>query len=121
NPTLMRKTGITEYTTCASYMTAHIKDRPTSFEVFSDDCNEMYAQALEIASWAKNVYVKIPVTNTKGESSEKLIRALASKNVKQNVTALLTIKQVRTVAHALANGPSSYISVFAGRIADTGL
>lgn len=120
NPTLMQKAGIKDYEGFALDILNHIKDRPISFEVFSDDFNEMYAQALKIASWGKNVYVKIPVSNTKGNPAYKLIRQLANSGVKQNVTALMTLSQVRDVVTALAEGPSAYISVFAGRIADTG-
>ena len=96
------------------------KNYPISFEVFSDDFDEMQRQALLIASWGKNVYVKIPVTNTLGEPSYDLIRQLAAMGVKQNVTALMTLSQVKEVTHALAHGPSAFISVFVGRIADTG-
>ncbi len=120
NPTLMRRSGIKDYKFFALDILAAIKDRPISFEVFSDDFAEMERQALEISSWGKNVYVKIPVTNTKGESACPLIKSLATKNVKQNVTALMTLEQVERVAAALSKGPSSYVSVFAGRIADTG-
>lgn len=120
NPTLMKKAGVLDYKDFAQAALQSVHDRPISFEVFSDDFKEMYAQALEISSWGKHVYVKIPVMNSKGESSEQLIRALSRKGVKLNVTALLTISQVRTIANALSQGPSAYISVFAGRIADTG-
>lgn len=120
NPTLMRKAGITDYKTFALDILSLIKDRPISFEVFSDDFNEMHDQALEIARWGKNVYVKIPVTNTKGQSACDLIKHLANASVKQNVTALMTLDQVQDVTDALSKGPSSYVSVFAGRIADTG-
>lgn len=120
NPTLMRKAGITDYKLFALDILSVIKDKPISFEVFSDDFHEMYEQALEISHWANNVYVKIPVTNTKGESSCHLIRHLANAGVKQNITALMTLRQVKDVTQALSNGPSSYVSVFAGRIADTG-
>jgi transaldolase len=120
NPTLMRKAGITHYKGFALDVLSIIKDRPISFEVFSDDFAEMYTQALEIASWGSNVYVKIPVMNTKGQPAYDLIHQLASLNVRQNVTALMTFKQIQEVTAALAQGPSSYISVFAGRIADTG-
>ena len=120
NPTLMRKVGITDYQAFAIDILKHIPDRPISFEVFSDDFNEMYTQALQIASWGKNVYVKIPVTNTKADTAYDLIHKLAKKGVKQNVTALMTINQVQNVSQALADGPASCISVFAGRIADTG-
>ena len=120
NPTLMRKAGITDYKAFALDILNEIHDKPISFEVFSDDFTEMYTQALEIASWGENVYVKIPVMNTQGKPSYDLIHQLANQKVKQNVTALMTISQVKEVIQALKNGPSSYISVFAGRIADTG-
>jgi transaldolase len=120
NPTLMKKAGITDYKAFALDILSVIKDRPISFEVFSDDFKEMHEQALEIASWGKNVYVKIPITNTNGKSATDLIHTLAKAKVKQNVTALMTLDQVEAVIPALAYGPSSYVSVFAGRIADTG-
>ncbi len=120
NPTLMRKAGITNYESFALGVLAAIPDRPISFEVFSDDFSEMEQQALRIASWGGNVYVKIPVTNTRGEPSTPLIRRLSARGVKLNVTALMTPQQVSDVAAAMAGCPSSYISVFAGRIADTG-
>lgn len=121
NPTLMRKAGITDYRAFAKGILQAIPDRPISFEVFSDEFVEMERQALEIAGWGKNVYVKIPVTNTRREPSNELIRRLAHAGVKLNVTALMTLDQVRTIGKCLADGPASYISVFAGRIADTGL
>jgi transaldolase len=99
---------------------AEVPDRPISFEVFADEFAEMRREALEIAKWGDNVYVKVPVTNTRRESSVNLIRDLAGSGVKLNVTALLTVEQVREVAPALAGGPGGFISVFAGRIADTG-
>lgn len=120
NPTLMRKAGITHYKAFAVDILQTISNRPISFEVFSDRFEEMYEQAMEIASWGKNVYVKIPVTNTQAIPAVKLIEKLAKQGVKQNVTALMTLEQVQKVSSALAQGPSSYISVFAGRIADTG-
>jgi transaldolase len=120
NPTLMRAAGITDYEGFARELLAAIPDRPISLEVFSDDFPEMEVQARRIASWGENVYVKIPVTNTQGESAITLIRALAKAGVKQNVTALMTLQQVRDVAAALGPGPSACISVFAGRVADTG-
>lgn len=120
NPTLMRKAGISDYEAFARNILEHISDLPISFEVFSDDFTEMKKQALKIAEWGDNVYVKIPITNTKGESSIDLIHYLANAGVKQNITALMTLKQVEEAREALANGPSAYISVFAGRIADTG-
>jgi transaldolase len=120
NPTLMRKAGITDYEGFARDILKAIPDRPISFEVFADDSAEMERQARRIANWGSNVYVKIPVTNTKGESSSGLVRSLATSGVKLNVTALFTLEQVRNVSTALAGGPSACISVFAGRIADTG-
>ena len=120
NPTLMRKAGITDYRAFARDILLAIPEKPISFEVFSDDFREMEEQALEIASWGDNVYVKIPVTNTLGESACPLIRRLARAGVKQNVTALMTLRQVADVSAALGNGPAAYVSVFAGRIADTG-
>jgi transaldolase len=121
NPTLMHAAGITDYEAFARDILQAIPDRPISLEVFSDDFAEMEMQARRIASWGKNVYVKIPVTNTDGESAVPLIRALARAGVKQNVTALMTLAQVRDVSAALASGPSACVSVFAGRIADTGI
>lgn len=120
NPTLMRKAGINDYETFARDIVKAIPDRPLSFEVFSDDFTEMERQALAIKKWGDNVYVKVPVTNTAGQSSCPLISRLAEAGVKQNVTALMTLEQVSVVTDALAEGPSAYISVFAGRIADTG-
>ena len=120
NPTLMRKAGVSNYESFALDILRVIPDRPISFEVFADDFEEMQRQARKIASWGKNVYVKIPVTNTRRESSCALIRRLTRSGVAVNVTALLTLDQVREVASALAGGAPAYISVFAGRIADTG-
>ena len=121
NPTLMRKAGISDYEAFARDILEAIPDRPISFEVFADDCAEMERQARKIATWGPNVYVKIPVTNTKGENSAGLVRHLAKSGVKLNVTALLPLVQVRDVSAALADGPPACISVFAGRIADTGV
>lgn len=120
NPTLMRAAGISDYQAFGRDIATAIPDRPISLEVFSDDFAEMESQARRIASWGKNVYVKIPITNTKGESTVPLVRTLAKAGVKLNVTALMTLAQVRDVAAALASGPSSCVSVFAGRVADTG-
>jgi len=120
NPTLMHVAGITDYEAFAREILQAIPDRPISLEVFSDDFAEMEAQGRRIASWGENVYVKIPVTNTRGESSIPLVRALARAGVKQNVTALMTLAQVRDVSAALGHGPSACVSVFAGRVADTG-
>ena len=121
NPTLMKKAGVTDYAAFAKEMLAIVPDRPISFEVFSDDFSEMASQALEIASWGTNVFVKLPVTNTAGTFAGPLIAALAGRGVQLNVTALLTVAQVEQVAAVLSPGVASYISVFAGRIADTGV
>lgn len=121
NPTLMRKAGISDYEAFAREILEAIPDRPISFEVFADDFSEMERQAERIATWGDNVYVKIPVTNTLGESAAPLVSRLASRGVKQNVTALMTLEQVKEVTAALADGPAANISVFAGRIADTGV
>ena len=120
NPTLMKKAGIKDYEAFAKDILSTIKEKPISFEVFSDDFNEMEKQAMEITSWADNVYVKIPITNTKKESSKELIQRLAEKKVKLNITAIMTLDQVKTVLSVLNNKVPSIISVFAGRIADTG-
>jgi len=120
NPTLMRKAGIGHYEAFARDILRHIADRPISFEVFSDDFGEMEAQALKIASWGPNVFVKIPVTNCAGEPAYDLVRRLALRKVQVNVTAILTLDQVRAVSAALEDHAASFISVFAGRIADTG-
>lgn len=120
NPTLMRKAGITDYVAFAKDILTYIKDKPISFEVFSDDFGEMEWQAKEIASWGKNVYVKIPITNTKRESSVPLIQRLSEAGVKVNVTAMMTVAQVKAVLPALKKSPGAYVSVFAGRIADSG-
>src|SRR5215207_3633054 len=121
NPTLMRQAGITDYEAFARDILVSVPDHPFSLEVFSDDFDEMGEQARRIASWGENVYVKIPVTNTKGESAAKLIRSLVDDGVKLNVTALMTLRQVHSVAESLAGTPSSYVSVFAGRVADAGV
>jgi transaldolase len=120
NPTLMRKAGVADYVAFAREVLAQIRDKPISFEVFADDTAGMRRQAREIAAWGPNVYVKVPVTNTRGEPSTELARELAAEGVKLNVTAICTLDQVRAIAAALAGGPPSVISVFAGRIADTG-
>ncbi len=121
NPTLMRKAGINDYEAFSRDILAAIPDRPISLEVFADEFDEMERQAERIATWGNNVYVKIPVTNTRGESSAALVKRLAGRGVKQNVTALLTLEQVREVTAALAEGPAANVSVFAGRMADTGV
>lgn len=121
NPTLMHKAGLTDYEAFATSVLAHIRDLPISFEVFSDDFDEMERQARLIDSWGPNVYVKIPVTNTRGEFAGTAIRTLAADGVKLNVTALLTVDQVRQVAAVLDPSTPAIVSVFAGRIADTGV
>jgi len=120
NPTLMKQSGVVDYEGFARKVLDHVTDRPVSFEVFSDDFDEMARQARIIASWAPNVYVKIPVTNTKGQSAGPLIRTLTSEGLALNVTAILSPDQVRTVAHALSGSRAAIISIFAGRVADTG-
>jgi transaldolase len=120
NPTLMRASGVSDYEGFARKLVEHITDKPVSFEVFADDHEEMLRQARIIASWADNVYVKIPVTNTRGTSTAAVVRELAESGVHVNVTALMTVPQVEVMAAALEGGPAAIISVFAGRIADTG-
>jgi transaldolase len=120
NPTLMQKAGIRDYPAFAREVVTAIPDRPISFEVFSDDFGEMERQARQIATWGQNVYVKIPVTNTKRLPATTLIERLSGAGIKVNVTALMTLDQVRAVTAALKGGAPSNISVFAGRIADTG-
>jgi transaldolase len=120
NPTLMRKAGIRDYQAFAREILQAIPDRPISFEVFSDDFAEMEAQAHLIAGWGDNVYVKIPISNTKAQSSVPLIARLAIDGVKVNVTAMMTLDQVSEVLEVLSDGPPACVSVFAGRIADTG-
>jgi len=120
NPTLMRKAGVTDYKGFALELLAAIPDRPISFEVFADDFTEMERQARAITSWGENVYVKIPITSTRSESSIPLVERLVQDNIKLNVTALMTLEQVREVHAAINGGPRCFVSVFAGRIADTG-
>jgi transaldolase len=121
NPTLMRKAGISDYEQFAKDILVIIKDKPVSFEVFSDDPVEMKRQAYKIAEWGENVYVKIPVTNTKKISTDKIVKDLSDHGVKLNITAIMTLDQVRKVVSNLNPDISSYVSVFAGRIADTGV
>jgi transaldolase len=120
NPTLMRKDGVADYAAFAHQVLAEIKDLPISFEVFSGEFAGMESEAREIASWGKNVNVKIPITNTRGEFSGELIKALSQEGIVLNVTALLTLDQVRRVAKVLSPKTPAIVSVFAGRIADTG-
>ena len=121
NPTLMRKAGLKDFEAFARDILQGITEKPISFEVFSDEFSEMRRQAMKIKDWGKNVYVKIPITNTRAESALPLIRELASEGVKLNVTAILTLEQVGGVAKALDAKVPSVVSVFAGRIADTGV
>src|SRR5207302_4427465 len=119
NPTLMRKAGVPDYRAFARDVLAAIPDRPVAFGVFSDEFDEMAHQAREIATWGKIVYVKNPVTNTRREPATRVIRDLAEAGIKVNVTAILTLDQVRDAAQALAGGAPADVSVFAGRVADT--
>ena len=121
NPTLMKKAGITDYENFAKDILKTVKDKPLSLEVFSDDIQDMKRQALKIAEWGENVYVKIPVTNTKSESTAKLVKELSDNGVKVNVTAIMTLDQVKEVVDSLNPDVPAYVSVFAGRIADTGI
>ncbi len=120
NPSLMRKEGVADYQIFASEMLELFPNRPISFGVFSDDFLEMEQQALQIASWGENVYVKIPIINTQRESAYALIRKLSAQKIKLNITAVMTLEQVHQATKALAKDVPSYISIFAGRIADTG-
>jgi transaldolase len=120
NPTLMRKSGVSDYRAFAKSVLEAIPDRPISFEVLSDDFAVMHRQAIELAGWGTNVYVKIPITDTHGRSSAALLRQLSAEDVRLNVTAILTPDQVALAAEAVAASPAAVISVFAGRIADTG-
>jgi transaldolase len=121
NPSLMKKAGIKDYEAFARDILQTVTAKPISLEVFSDEFSEMKRQGLKIAAWGKNVYVKIPITNSRGESSIPLIRELAAQRVQLNVTAILTVAQVQAVAGALNPAVPSVVSVFAGRIADTGV
>ena len=120
NPTLMRKSGVSDYRAFARAVLAAIPDRPINFEVLSDDFELMYRQAAELAGWASNVFVKITITDTHGRSSGELLRRLAAEGIRLNVTAILTNEQVAMAAEAVSASPAAVISVFAGRIADTG-
>ena len=121
NPTLMKKAGIKDYEVFAKDILSVVTEKPISFEVFSDDIAEMERQALKIATWGKNVYVKIPITNTQSASTYALVKKLSDKGVKLNITAIMTLTQVRDVVLSLNPNVESYVSVFAGRIADTGI
>lgn len=120
NPTLMKKDGVKDYVSFAKDVLSEIKDMPISFEVFTDDFESMERQAREIGSWGKNVFIKIPVTNTKGETSYELIKKLSGDGMKLNITAMLTLEQVENVAKSISKETPVIVSLFAGRIADTG-
>jgi transaldolase len=121
NPTLMRKAGIRNYRSFAKELLSEIRDKPVCFEVLADEFSEMERQALDIASWADNVYVKVPVTNTRREDCAALVKGLSDRQVKLNVTAIMTLAQVRQMSLMLNPATASYVSIFAGRIADTGI
>ncbi len=121
NPSLMRKAGVTDYEAFAKDVLKQVTEAPISFEVFSDDLDEMERQAEKIATWGKNVYVKIPITNTKGESTARIVKSLSDKGVQLNITALFTLIQVEEIVQNLNPSTPSVISVFAGRIANTGV
>jgi len=121
NPTLMWKAGLTDYEEFARRLLERITKQPISFEVFADDEDEMRRQARKIATWGGNVYVKIPITTTTGESMAPLVRELSEDGVQVNVTALFTTAQVELITEAVRDGAPSYVSVFAGRIADAGV
>lgn len=120
NPTLMRSAGVDDYASFAHELLELVPDRPISFEVIADELDEIERQARHIASWGENVYVKVPITTTRGEPTADVVRRLSASAVKVNVTALMTLDQVEDAASWLADGPGSFVSVFAGRIADSG-
>ena len=120
NPTLMNKAGVSDYVKFAHQVIKEVPNKPISFEVFSDDLEEMRIQSEKISSWGENVYVKIPISNTQGISTAPLIKHLTDLGIKVNVTALMTARQVETIAEVLNPKISTYVSIFAGRIADTG-
>ena len=121
NPTLLRKAGVLDYEVFARSVLEKITTLPISFEVFSDDLDEMIIQGQKIAAWGENVYVKIPITNTKGTSTSRVVSSLVNQGIKVNVTALMTSRQVEQISESLDPDIPSYISVFAGRVADTGV
>ena len=121
NPSLMKKAGVTDYKKFCQDVLKITKEKPVSFEIFSDDLDEMYDQANEIASWGKSIFVKIPITNSKGEKTSGLIKKLLENNIKCNVTAILTIQQVKEIYEISNSETDVIISIFAGRIADTGI
>jgi transaldolase len=120
NPSLMKKAGIKNYTSFSKKILTKIKKKPISFEVFSDNLHEMYKQAKVISSWGKNVYVKIPITNSKGKSCNSIIKKLSNENVNLNITAIFTMNQINSLKKAINPKSKNIISIFAGRIADTG-
>jgi transaldolase len=121
NPTLMRRAGVEDYEQFARDLLHIVPDKSVSFEVFSDELDEMLEQATMIASWGENIYVKIPITNTQGQSTSEVVGELSSRGVKVNVTATMTTDQVQNIFPKLVDGPGSYVSLFAGRVADTGI
>jgi transaldolase len=121
NPSLMKKANIKNYEVFSKEVLTIIGEKPISFEVFSDELDEMYNQAKKISSWGNNVYVKIPITNTRGDSVFEIIKELTAEGIKLNITAIMALDQVKTIFPALENSNGAYISVFAGRIADTGI
>ena len=121
NPSLMKKAGVTDYKKFCQDVLKITKEKPVSFEIFSDDLDEMYDQANEIASWGKSVFVKIPITNSKGKKTSSLIKKLLANKIKCNVTAILTIQQVKEIYEISNSETDVIISIFAGRIADTGI
>ena len=121
NPTLMLKANVSDYISFAKEITNTISDKPISFEVFADEFDEMERQALLISEWGENVYVKIPIMNTKKQSSYDLINKLSHSGIKLNITAVMTLEQVVNIAKVVIGGASCYVSIFAGRIADTGI
>ena len=121
NPSLMKKAGVKDYKSFSLDVLKIIGGKPVSFEIFSDELDEMYSQASEIASWGNNVYVKIPITNSKGEKTSELVKKLLRKGIKCNVTAILTFEQVKEIYDISQNDTEVIISIFAGRIADTGI
>jgi transaldolase len=120
NPTLMRKAGVTNYEKFVKDVLKEVNDKPISFEVFADDFDEMISQARKISSWGRNVNVKIPITNTKGEESTSVVQTLTNEGIALNITAILTVQQVRSIVEVINPDSFTFVSVFAGRIADTG-
>ena len=121
NPTLMKKAGVKSYKEFAEDVLSIVRSKPISFEVLSDDLEEMQRQAFKIASWGENVFTKIPITNSKGKSTHEIVKELVKNEVKVNVTALMTLEQVELISQCLRDDVPNYVSVFAGRIADTGV